>query len=399
MVIGAGARDELPREFGSAHFAEHALFKGTACRRAWHINSRLERLGGELNAFTTKEDTTVHATTLRGDFAKAVELIADVVCHSTFPDREIEREREVILDEINSYRDNPAELIYDEFEELLFKGTPLGHNILGTPTSIKNIDSSVIQKFVSRNYTPDRMVFSSVGNMSVGQVERMVARYFGDFRAASVEIALRDDGGGKNEILFGLPRGAAASRQPAAEKFSTTKNRRTAQAHCIIGSRGYTSNDERRVTLALLVNLLGGPAANSILNTLLREKNGLTYGVDAAYTPYVDTGVASIYFSCEHPNVARCTDLVRGELLRLQRDQLSTRRLSMAKRQFSAQLAIGMESNEGYMLGAGKSLLVHGHVDTLPDTYRKIDTITAQDICDVANEVFSDVSTLLYSGR
>ena len=376
LVIGAGTRDELPDEYGLAHFTEHAFFKGTAHRRAWQVNCRLENLGGELNAFTTKEDTTVHATVLRGDFRKAVELVADVVFHSTFPERELEREKEVIFDEINTYKDAPAESIYDRFEELLFADSELGHNILGTKAALQRYTGDHIRRFTARTHTTDQIVFSSIGNFSAAAAEAAAQRYLSD-----VEPRTRS---GRREQTCSCP------------PFDRRLTKHTHQAHCLIGSRAYNLADDRRLPLSLLVNILGGPSANSLLNVEVREKHGLTYNIEANYTPYSDTGCVGIYFSAEHSHAEACIDLVHRQLERLRTTPLSARRLSMAKRQFIAQLAISNESNENYMLGAGKSLLVHDGLDTMEELYAKVEALTAADLTAVAEECFAHLSLLLY---
>lgn len=376
LVINAGSRDERPAEYGLAHFAEHAFFKGTERRRAWQVNCRLENLGGELNAFTTKEDTTFHATTLRGDFAKAVELIADIVFRSTFPERELEREKEVIVDEINTYKDSPADMLYDTFEDMLFAGSELGHNILGRKTTLMRYDGDAIRAFTTRTHTTDQMVFSSIGNFSARAAEAVAARYFAEQPAT----------------LRGFKRVAPAPLAP----FEKSVTKHTHQTHCILGNRAYAIDRERRLPLALLVNILGGPSANSLLNVEVREKHGLTYNIEASYTPYGDTGIAAIYFSSDHANADRCIELIEGILKRLRTTTLTARQLSMAKKQFIAQLAISGESNESYMLGAGKSLLTHDDVDTMEQVYAKIRALTAGQLTEVAEEIFSGMSRLMY---
>lgn len=376
LVINAGSRDERPAEYGLAHFAEHAFFKGTERRRAWQVNCRLENLGGELNAFTTKEDTTFHATTLRGDFAKAVELIADIVFRSTFPERELEREKEVIVDEINTYKDSPADMLYDTFEDMLFAGSELGHNILGRKTTLMRYDGDAIRAFTARTHTTDQMVFSSIGNFSARAAEAVAARYFAEQPAS----------------LRGFERVAPAPLAP----FEKSVTKHTHQTHCILGNRAYAIDRERRLPLALLVNILGGPSANSLLNVEVREKHGLTYNIEASYTPYGDTGIAAIYFSSDPGNADRCIELIEGILKRLRTTTLSARQLSMAKKQFIAQLAISGESNESYMLGAGKSLLTHDDVDTMEQVYAKIRALTAGQLTEVAEEIFSGMSRLMY---
>ena len=376
LVIGAGSRDERPAEYGLAHFTEHAFFKGTARRRAWQVNCRLENLGGELNAFTTKEDTTIHATTLRGDFPKAAELIADIAFRSTFPDRELEREKEVIVDEINTYKDSPADLIYDTFEDLLFEGSQLGHNILGRKAALARYDGDAIRAFTRRMHTTDRMVFSSIGNFSPRAAEAVAARYFGEQPAT----------------VCGGERVAPAPCAP----FERSVVKHTHQTHCIIGGRACGIAEERRLPLALVVNILGGPSANSLLNVVVRERNGLSYNIEANYTPYGDTGIVAIYFSSEHGNADHCIELIEEQLHRLRTVPLTSRQLSMAKKQFIAQLAISSESNESYMLGAGKSLLTHDEVDTMEQVYAKVRELTAAQLTEVAEEVFSGMSRLIY---
>ena len=376
LVINAGTRDEYANEHGLAHFTEHAIFKGTTHRKAFQVNCRLENRGGELNAYTTKEDTTIHATTLKADFSKAVELIADVTFNSTFPEHELQKEREVIIDEINTYKDSPADMIFDSFEDLIFEGSELGHNILGRKTDLARHNGDSIRRFVERTHTTDQMVFSSIGNLSVKSVENIVSRYLGD----------------KETSERSFVRSAPCNILP----FEKIINKHTHQTHCIVGSRAYDINAEKRLPLSLLVNFLGGPSANSRLNIVLREKNGLSYNTEALYTPYNDCGAVAIYFSSDHHNADHCRELIDRELSILRTKRLSTRQLSQTKRQFLAQMAISMENNEGYMLGAGKSFLVHNEIDTMEEVYKKVMGVTADQIAEVAEEIFSKTSTLIY---
>ena len=376
LVINAGTRDEHKDEYGLAHFAEHAIFKGTKRRKAYQINCRLENRGGELNAYTTKEDTTIHATTLRSDFSKAVELIADVAFNSTFPERELAKEREVIVDEINTYKDSPADMIFDTFEDSIFAGSELGHNILGTKAALMRHTSESIKQFVARTHTTDQMVFSSIGNMSVKSVQSVVSKYLAE-----------------------QPISTRAFKRLAPEKvepFDRVVNKHTHQTHCIVGARAFDINDDKRLPLSLLVNILGGPSANSRLNTVLREKNGLSYNTEAIYTPYNDCGMVAIYFSSDHHNADLCRELIDNELKSLRTTPPTARQLSMIKRQFLAQMAISMENNEGYMLGAGKSYLVHDEIDTLEEVYRKVSAVKAEQIMEVAEDIFANTSTLIY---
>lgn len=376
LVVNSGSRDERPSEYGIAHFTEHALFKGTERRKAYQVNCRLENLGGELNAYTTKEDTTLHATTLRHDFSRAVELISDVIFRSTYPEKELRKEREVIADEINTYKDSPSERIYDDFEDMIFAGSELGHNILGTKASIQRISTAEIKSFVGRTYTTDQMVFSSIGNFSAKSAQAVAERYLSDFQPT------------KREYQRIVP--------AVYEAFDKRISRHTHQSHGIIGTRGYGITDERRLPLALLVNILGGPSANSLLNLLLREKYGLSYNVEASYTPYSDSGIVGIYFSSDHANTEQCIELIEEEIARLRGELITPRRLQVAKRQFVAQMAISMESNEGYMLGAGKSFLLYKDIDTLEEAYKKVMAITAEQIMEVAKDSFANLSRLIY---
>ncbi len=377
LTTDTGSRDESHAEYGMAHFTEHMLFKGTTRRRAHHINSRLEKLGGELNAYTTKEETAVHATVLRGDFAAAVDLIADVVFNSIFPEGEIEKEREVVADEIDSYQDSPADSIYDDFEDLLFAGSSLGHNILGARKGIAKMDGQAIRNFVGRTYNTDKMVFSAVGNITERAFVAAMERFLG--------------GAASNTRVF------ERTIPVQAAHFDVTSSRRTHQSHCVIGARAYGAADPRRTALALLTNIIGGPAANSRLNEILREKNGLTYTAEAAYTPFSDVGMATIYFGTEREKVARCRELIDAMLRGLRTDPLTTRELAAAKKQFTGQFTIAQQSYESIMLAAGKSMILYGEVDPPSEIYKKIAAVTASDILEAANETFGNVSALTFN--
>lgn len=376
VTVGAGTRDESPDEYGMAHLVEHTLFKGTRRRRAYHINCRLENLGGELNAYTSKEDTVIHATTLQADFPKAAELISDILFSSVFPEREVEKEKEVILDEINYFKDTPSERVYDDFEDMVFAGSELGHNILGSKTSLSRLHSDRIRSFVKWAYNTDGMVFSCIGNVSERRFRAAAERYFGN---APANI-----------------RGFARHVPPPVAPFERRTGRANHQTHCITGGRAYPLDSPKRLPLMLLVNLLGGPSANSLLNLSLREKNALSYNVEASYTPYADSGIASVCLSCEHDKTDRCLELIDRELSKLMREPLTPRRLAIAKKQFTGQFAISSDGSEGYMLGAAKSLLSFGTVDTREEIYGRIAGITPSDIAEVAAEVFSVRSTLIY---
>lgn len=377
MTIGAGSRDERVGELGMAHLIEHTLFKGTLKRKAYQVNCRLENRGGEINAFTTKEETVVHATVMKGDFAKAVELMDDIIFHSTFPEGEVEKEKEVIYDEINMYKDSPDERIYDDFEDLLFEGSEMGHNILGRKRTITHIGSEQIKSFVARNYTTDNMVFAAIGPISPRQFVATVERYFG------AEVATSKEGGRKApEVVRQFQKSVS---HPSHH-----------QVRSVVGTRAYALNDKRRLALIMMTNILGGPSAASRLNVALRERNALTYCVESLYTPFSDCGMFTIYFSCEKEKLEQCRKIVAEEIERIKTVPLTTRQLAIAKRQFLGQFSISAENNEAYMLGVGKSYLVFDSVDNLDEVYRKVEAITPEDIRSAAQEVLSELSSLTY---
>ncbi|MBQ5903674.1 MAG: insulinase family protein, partial [Alistipes sp.] len=318
-----------------------------------------------------------HATVLKGDFGKAVELLADVVFRSTFPDRELEREKEVIVDEINTYKDAPAELIYDTFEDLMFEGSELGHNILGRKASLMRYTGASVRRFVERTYTTDEMVFSSIGSFSARTAEQYARRYLGDFTPRTRNFERR-------------------KTTPLVAPFDRTITRHTHQSHCILGARAYDLQDEKRLPLSLLINRLGGPSANSILNVEVHERHGLTYNIEANYTPYSDAGVVAIYFSSDHQHTDDCLELIHKQLDLLRTRPMTARQLAMAKRQFIAQMAISCENKENYILGAGKAILAHGEMDTMEEAYRKIQALTAGQLQEVAEELFCNLSKLSF---
>ena len=280
------------------------------------------------------------------------------------------------MDEINTYKDSPADMIFDTFEDMIFAGSELGHNILGTKAALMRHDGDAIRRFMERTHTTDQMVFSSIGNLSLKAVQSVAERYFGTKEASK--------------------RAFQRAKPAEVEPFEKLITKHTHQTHCIVGARAYDINADKRLPLSLLINILGGPSANSRLNILLREKNGLSYNIEANYTPYNDCGMVAIYFSTDHHNVDYCHELIEKELHSLRTTRLSTRRMAMTKRQFLAQMAISMENNEGYMLGAGKSFLVHDEIDTIEEVYRKVSAVTAEQIMEVAEEIFSRTSTLIY---
>ena len=378
LVINAGSRDENEDEHGIAHFIEHMLFKGTKKRKAYYILSRLEDVGGELNAYTTKEETAIHASFLKDDYERTIELISDIAFNSVFPEKEIEKEKDVVIEEINSYLDNPGELIFDDFEELIFAGQTIGHNILGTTEIVKSFKQNTISDFISRHYNTDQMVFCSVGNISNEKIELLFTRYFSS-----------------------VPRNqkTSASLPSWTYKPSTvTKKKDTYQNHCIIGNIAYNLKDERRPGMFLLNNILGGQGLNSRLNLSLREKKGLAYNIESSYNPYCDTGAFTIYFGTDNNLLEKSIKVVMSELDMLRTKKLGIVQLSKAKNQIKGYLARGYENHESLMLGMGKSLLVFDRIESHEDTCNKIEKITASELLETANEVFdpSKLSTLIY---
>lgn len=378
FAVNAGTRDEEKGEEGLAHFVEHLLFKGTLRRKSWHILNRMENVGGELNAYTAKEETVIYSVFLSEHFSRAVDLMSDLILHSQFPEAEVEREVEVILDEINSYRDTPSELIYDEFENFLFGRHALGHNILGDRDTLLSFKSGDGRRFMSRHYTPSGMVFFYRGELPFRRVVSVLSRYMGE--ASGGKIALRRNPPGEYE------------------PFDRRVSLDTHQAHVLVGNRAYDMFDARRTALFLLNNLLGGPGMNSRLNIALREKTGYVYTVESSVTTYTDTGVFAVYFGTDPSKVDRCLSLLRRELRRLRQMPLSGLQLSTAKRQFMGQIAVGTENSENMALGMGKAFLHYGKYDSLEDTFARIEAVSAIELCDVANEIFDEsaLSSLIY---
>lgn len=378
LFINTGSRDEKYFEHGMAHYLEHVFFKGTSKRKAYHILSRLEDVGGELNAFTTKEDTCIHASFLKEDLDRALELIFDIACNATFPEKEIEKEKEVIIDEINSYKDNPSELIFDDFDEMLYPNHPLGRSILGTPESLKSFHRKEILDFIQANYETDRMVVCVIGSLKLEYVKKVFEKYFKN-------IPIRAKNRKREEIK---------DYQPAYLEL----NRNTYQTHCIIGARTFSYQDPRRLTLHLLANLLGGPGMSSRLNLSLRERHAYTYNIDSSYTPYSDTGIFNIYFGTDKENLQKCLKLIQVELDLLKNKALSTIQFSKAKKQLIGQLAIAAENNENMMITLGKSYMIYNKVDTLEEINKQIDAITSLQLMELANEVLDNnhFSTIIY---
>jgi predicted Zn-dependent peptidase len=352
-----------------AHFIEHTIFKGTKKRKSFHILSRLDDVGGEMNAYTTKEETAIHAAFLDQYYPRAVELISDILINSTFPDNELKKEKEVIIDEINSYNDTPSELIFDDFENLLFDGHPLGRNILGTPEDVRRFNRNDIQKFIARNYNTDQMVICSVGKISGQKFYHLAEHYFGSL--------------------------ASNPRKHAREKFSgyipqvKTVDKSTFQSHCIIGGLAYDIFDSSRIGLILLNSILGGQSNNSRLNLTLRERNGIAYNLESSFTAYSDTGTLTIYFGTDKENLEKAVSLVFREIKMLQTQHLGTLQLSKAKKQLVGQLAMSQENHEDLMLTLGKSFLVYNRMESLDSVSKKLNEITSSQLLEIANEILA----------
>jgi predicted Zn-dependent peptidase len=386
LSIKCGTRNEAGYHKGIAHFTEHTIFKGTAKRRASVINSCLERLGGELNAFTTKEEIVFHATVLKEDLGKAAGLLFELATCPTFPEHEVETEKGVVIDEIHSYKDSPAEDIYDKFEEMIFEGHPLGTNILGTTASVKRITRDELIRFVKDKFTPDRMAFSIVADIDEKKMEKQVLKMAEEFFHDTMTPDRTDNG----EKSAGIPK---------AEPFEKTLNKRNHQANCIIGGLAPSLYQEReRLATILLCNILGGPATNSILNSVLREKHGWVYGVECSYTQFADTGLVAISLGCDKSNLDKCIKAVGAEIAKLQAEPLSERKLKAAKKQLLGQLAVSSDNGETQCLSMGKSLLAYGKITEGKETKALIDGIKAEDVQEMARTIFnpSRISKLIY---
>ena len=371
--INAGTRNELPGEEGVAHFCEHTTFKGTERRRALTIINCLETLGGELNAFTNKEDTVYYAAILKEHFPKAVDLLSDIVFHSQYPQTEIDKEIEVICDEIESYNDSPAELIYDLFENIIFNGHPLGHNILGDAEQLRTYKSETAKSFTQRFYTPRNAAFFAYGDINFNSLVTMLKKATKGFGEQNPKI-------GDADIVAPLP---------VYTPLTRCIDKGTHQAHVMIGNRAYSVHDERRIALYLLNNILGGPGMNARLNLSLRERNGLVYTVESTMVSYSDTGVWCTYFGCDPHDVKRCLRLVNKELQRVMEKPLTTSQLNAAKRQIKGQLGVACDNRESFALDFGKSFLHYGWEKDITDLFKRIDILTADNIQQVAREIFA----------
>ena len=417
--INAGTRDEEPGEEGLAHFCEHVTFKGTERRKAWHILNCLESVGGDLNAYTNKEDTVYYSAILKEHIARAVDLLSDIVFHSVYPQAEIDKEVEVICDEIESYNDSPAELIYDEFENILFKGSSLGHNILGTAEQVRSFTTEDALRFTRKLYRPDNAIFFAYGDIDFKKLVKLIGRALADNESGKLaeegsHADFADDADFSENAGFSGARdsentqisqapqmtqismGATDSGDsmdsidskdsPAGQTIVMQKN--THQAHVMIGTRAYDVNDDRRMPLYLLNNILGGPGMNAKLNLALREHNGLVYTVESTMVAYGDTGTWSIYFGCDEHDIKRCLRLVRKELDRMMEKPLSDSQLKAAKKQIKGQIGVACDNRENFALDFGKSFLHYGWEKNVDCLYEQVEAITSQQIQDVARELF-----------
>jgi predicted Zn-dependent peptidase len=378
FTLDIGTRDELPEQMGVAHFWEHMAFKGTDKRKPIHIINRLEVVGGELNAYTTKEKICFFASILDTHFEKAFELLTDITFHSVFPQKEIEREKSVILEEMSMYLDSPEDAIQDEFEEQIFANHPLGYNILGEADVINNVQKEDFFKFINQNLDNERLIFNSIGNIPAKKVFKLAEKYLSD-----------------------LPVRKSHRVRKRFETYSPTyvsREKSILQAHCMVGCPSYAMEDDKRLPFFMLVNLLGGPGMNSRLNLALREKHGLVYNIEANLTSFTDCGLFSIYFATEKKQLKRSIDLVQKELKKLREHSLGVGQLHACKQQLMGQLAMAEESNMNYMQMMGKSLLDLGQIDSLAEIFDQIQKVSAQELLEIANEMFNDqnLSTLTY---
>ena len=427
--INAGTRNEEPGEEGLAHFCEHVTFKGTERRKAWHILNCLESVGGDLNAYTNKEGTVYYSAILKEHIARAVDLLSDIVFHSVYPQAEIDKEVEVICDEIESYNDSPAELIYDEFENILFKGSPLGHNILGTAEQVRAFKTEDALRFTQKLYRPDNAIFFAYGDIDFKKLVKLIGKALTDDSSGKLaekgcHADFADDadfsgetgdtgfaGARDSEItqmsqapqMTQISRGAMDSMgsmdpmgSPAGQTIVMQKN--THQAHVMIGTRAYDVNDDRRMPLYLLNNMLGGPGMNAKLNLALREHNGLVYTVESTMVSYGDTGTWSIYFGCHERDVKGCLRLVRKELDKFMQKPLSEAQLKAAKKQIKGQIGVACDNRENFALDFGKSFLHYGWEKNVDRLYEQVDEITAAQIQAVAQELFDKdrLTTLIF---
>ena len=392
--INAGTRNEEPGEEGLAHFCEHVTFKGTERRKAWHILNCLESVGGDLNAYTNKEGTVYYSAILKEHIARAVDLLTDIVFHSVYPQAEIDKEVEVICDEIESYNDSPAELIYDEFENIIFKGSQLGHNILGTAEQVRSFKTEDALRFTRKLYRPDNAIFFAYGDIDFKKLVRLLKK---SFLSEERRVKSEKFNSPEAQAQFNIQH-STFNTQHSFEGQTIVMQKNTHQAHVMIGTRAYDVNDSRRMPLYLLNNMLGGPGMNAKLNLALREHNGLVYTVESTMVAYGDTGVWSIYFGCDEHDVKRCLRLVRKELDKFMQKPLSDAQLKAAKKQIKGQIGVACDNRENFALDFGKSFLHYGWEKNVDRLYEQVDEITAAQIQAVAQELFDKdrLTTLIF---
>ena len=418
--INAGTRNEEPGEEGLAHFCEHVTFKGTERRKAWHILNCLESVGGDLNAYTNKEGTVYYSAILKEHIARAVDLLTDIVFHSVYPQAEIDKEVEVICDEIESYNDSPAELIYDEFENIIFKGSPLGHNILGTAEQVRSFKTEDALRFTRKLYRPDNAIFFAYGDIDFKKLVKLLKTLnmehgtlnFMNSKTSETPTAEMEAGDANHKVQSSKFKVQSSkfkvqSKEVQSSKFNVQSKvagqtivmqKNTHQAHVMIGTRAYDVNDDRRMPLYLLNNMLGGPGMNAKLNLALREHNGLVYTVESTMVAYGDTGTWSIYFGCDEHDVKRCLRLVRKELDKFMQKPLSDAQLKAAKKQIKGQIGVACDNRENFALDFGKSFLHYGWEKNVDRLYEQVDEITAAQIQAVAQELFDKdrLTTLIF---
>jgi predicted Zn-dependent peptidase len=378
IIINCGTRDEDFNQHGLAHFVEHMLFKGTKKRKAFHVLSRMDDVGGDIDAWTTKEETVIAASFLTEHYERSIELLNDVVFNSAFPQKELEKEREVIIDEINSYKDSPSDSIFDQFDELLFPDNSLGRNTLGAKSKLLKYNSDDLLNFVKEKYNTEQMVFCSIGKIKFEKLVKYCEKYFGQ--------------NPENQRLY--------QREKFETKtvFNKSVKKNTYQAHCVLGTYAYSFKDNKRLLLSMLSNLLAGPGMNARLVMMLREKKGISYNIESSYVSYEDTGCFNIYFGSDKDKLDLALEIIKKELIKLKENKLGSLQLSKLKKQFVGQLAISSEIHSNTLLSMGKTYLIYNQVETLTDVLKEIDTVTSEQLLEVANEIFDldKFSTLIY---
>lgn len=389
ISIDAGTRDEESGEEGMAHFCEHMMFKGTQRRKAWHIINRMEAVGGDLNAYTNKEETVVYSAFMKEHFERAAELIFDIVFHSTYPQHEIDKECEVIVDEIESYNDSPSELIFDHFENLIYENHSLGHDILGTADNVRRFKTEDALRFSRRLYRPEKMVFFVFGNIDFKKVKKVAEKHIESIQAAEKKEAaekIETETTKKVETFQSIGHGVQI------------EERGTHQAHVMIGRAAYGSKDPKRIALYFLNNILGGPGMNSRLNIALREHNGLVYTAESTLTNYTDTSTWAIYFGCDPENIDKCLRIVRKELDKLMESPLNDRVFNAALKQIKGQIGVACDNFESYALDTAKAYLHYNKFEGMEDTFKHLKELTPSLLQEVAKEIFDakGLNTLIF---